>query len=307
MLHFPYLALALALALAPPAPGATSAAPPRPAAADSIPGTAWTVEDWRVFEAKVRWGVAHHLDTLPLGQAIARLGLTFVGTRYIPGTLDPPGPEHLVVDLRELDCVTFVENLLALVRFVRHDGVAALGHPASARARYERYLIDLRYRNGVLDGYPSRLHYFSDWLADNARRGHLQLLTRELGGVPDSEPIRFMSTHASAYRQLADSANRRAIESTEARLDSGPRWYVPEGRIRAIEDRIQDGDVIAATSTLPGLDVAHTGIAIWREGRLHLLHAPLVGKSVELSTLPLAERIVKIGSQDGIMVARPVE
>jgi len=50
--------------------------------------------------------------------------------------------------------------------------------------------------------------------------------------------------------------------------------------------------------------VAHTGIALWRGGRLHLLHAPLVGKSVEISVLPLAERIVELKTQDGIMVAR---
>ena len=70
-------------------------------------------------------------------------------------------------------------------------------------------------------------------------------------------------------------------------------------------DSIHDGDLIAATSTVAGLDVAHTGFALWQGGRLHLLHAPLVGKSVEISELPLAERIQRIKTQDGIMVARP--
>jgi hypothetical protein len=56
-----------------------------------------------------------------------------------------------------------------------------------------------------------------------------------------------------------------------------------------------------------GLDVAHTGLALRIDGRLHLLHAPLVGDSVEISEVPLAERILDISGQDGIMVARPVE
>jgi len=116
-----------------------------------------------------------------------------------------------------------------------------------------------------------------------------------------------MSTHVGAYRQMADSANRRAIAAVEARLSASPRWYLPQGRIAGVANRIQDGDVIAATSTAPGLDVAHTGIAVWRGGRLHLLHAPLVGKSVELSAVSLAERIQRIASQDGIMVSRPIE
>jgi len=268
-------------------------------------GPKWAARDWKVFEAKVRWGVAHRLDTMPVGMAVARLGATFVGTRYTPGTLEVPGPERIVVSLTELDCVTFVETTLALVRFIREDGLALLDRPAAARARYEAYLRDLRYRSGVLDGYASRLHYFSEWLSDHQRRGHLTLITERLGGVPDPEPVDFMSNHRAAYRQLADSATWERIRAIEARLGTAPpRHYLPKERIAAVADSIQDGDLIAATSTVAGLDVAHTGFAIWRNGRLMLLHAPLAGKSVEISELPLAERIQKIRTQDGIMVAR---
>lgn len=268
-------------------------------------GPEWAARDWKVFEAKVRWGVAHRLDTMPVGMAVARLGATFVGTRYTPGTLEVPGPERIVVSLTELDCVTFVETTLALVRFIREDGLALLDRPAAARARYETYLRDLRYRSGVLDGYASRLHYFSEWLSDHQRRGHLTLITERLGGVPDPEPVDFMSKHRAAYRQLADSATWERIRAIEAGLGTAPpRHYLPKERIAAVADSIQDGDLIAATSTVAGLDVAHTGFAIWRNGRLMLLHAPLVGKSVEISELPLAERIQKIRTQDGIMVAR---
>jgi len=265
----------------------------------------WNDADWGVLDRKVRWAVAQRLDTLPLGTAIARLGETFVGTTYTPGTLEAPGPEHLVIDLHEFDCVTFIENLLALTRFIREYGVKALANRPAAEARYARYLEELRYRNGQLDGYASRLHYFSEWLGDNARRGKLQLLTRELGGVPDSEPFSFMSTHATAYRQLAEPGVAEQIRAMEQRLNAAlPRWYIPEDRIAAIAPRIHDGDIIAATSTLPGLDIAHTGIALWQNGELHLLHAPLVGKAVEISAVPLAQRILGLKTQDGIMVAR---
>ena len=276
------------------------------AAITGFTDSAWTNRDWKILEAKVRWGVAHRLDTLPVGTVIARLGATFVGTKYTPSTLEGPGPERVVINLRELDCVTFVENTLALVRFIRQDGVALLGRPAAARARYLGYLRDLRYRGGALGGYDSRLHYFSEWLDDNQRRGHLTLITDRLGGVVDSGRIDFMSTHRTAYRQLADSAVWDRIRSIEAKLATlPPRLYLPKERIAAVADSIQDGDLIAATSTVAGLDVAHTGFAFRQNGRLLLLHAPLVGKSVEISELPLAERILKIKSQDGIMVARP--
>jgi hypothetical protein len=265
----------------------------------------WPEADWRVLDAKVRWAVAQGLDTIPLGNAIARLGESFVGASYTPGTLEVPGPERVVINLREFDCVTFIENLLAMTRFIREGGTALLADRASAEARYAGYLQEIRYRGGVLDGYPSRLHYFSEWLSDNAARGWLGLLTRELGGVEDAEALGFMSAHPGAYRQMAEPGVAGAIRAMEQRLNGGPaRWYLPENRIEAAASGIRDGDLIAATSTLPGLDVAHTGIALWRNGRLHLLHAPLVGKSVEISALPLAQRIAEIKTQDGIMVAR---
>ena len=272
---------------------------------DTIPGTVWTEADWRILSEKIRWADSEGLDTLPIGRAVAALGRTFVGTTYTPATLEAPGPEHIVVNLRELDCVTFIENVWALTRFHRAQGVQALGDPDSARAAYEGYLEDIRYRDGRLAGYPSRLHYFSDWLWNHEDRGQLRLVAAELGGVADGEPINFMSTHPDAYRQLADAAFLEAVRVRESELNTrGPRVFLPQAAIAAVENEIMDGDLIAATSTVGGLDIAHTGIALWQDGRLHLLHAPLVGKSVEISEAPLADRIQGIGGQDGILVAR---
>ena len=277
---------------------------PRP---EPVPAE-WTPEDWAIFEEKVRFADERGLADLALGEAIVRLAESFVGTTYTPGTLEVPGPERLVINFRELDCVTLVETVLALTRFVREDGAAALADPAIARARYESHLTDLRYRGGRLDGYPSRLHYFSEWLSDNASQGLVRVVTADLDAAVDPEPVRFMSEHPESYRQLADAEALEAIAGIERGLDEGPaRLYVPQDRIAQVAERIRDGDVIAATSTVEGLDVAHTGFAVWRGGALHLLHAPLVGRSVEISERPLAERIVSIGSQDGIMVARPLD
>src|SRR4029079_3693151 len=103
--------------------------------AQVAPPVQWTDLDWRILDTKVRWAVTQRLDTLPIGTAIARLGETFVGNAYTPGTLEPPGPERVVVNLHELDCVTFIENMLAMTRFIRQDGIAALADRAPAGAR----------------------------------------------------------------------------------------------------------------------------------------------------------------------------
>jgi hypothetical protein len=171
---------------------------------------------------------------------------------------------------------------------------------------YTHELRRIRYRGGRIDGYPSRLNYFSEWISDNGAKRVVRPMTSVLGGVRDDRPIDFMSTHPDAYRQLAQPAVLDQIRATEKRLSATPRYYIPQNRIDDVADRIQDGDVIAITSGLPGLDIAHTGIAIHVDGKLHLLNAPLVGKAVQISALSLADRIRGIKTQTGIMVARPL-
>jgi hypothetical protein len=296
-----FLGVVAACLLAIPAPLAAQAS-----VLDSIPEGRWSADDWRILQAKVREATTARLDTLPLNLTIAAIARTFVGTPYVPGTLEQPGPEHLVINLRELDCVTFVENVLALTAFVRHDGVSALADSADAMRRYAGYLRRLRYRDGRVDGYASRLHYFSEWLQQAEADHRLRLVTRGLGGTDDTGLIDFMTTHAASYPALQDSLVFREIRDTEIRLSSGPgRVVLPKDRIAPIAGEIQEGDVIAAASTLQGLDVVHTGFAVREHGELHLLHAPLKGSSVEISALPLAERIQGISTQRGIMVARP--
>jgi len=269
----------------------------------------WDEADWAVFHEKATWALGARLDTLPLGEAMAALGRTFVGTPYVPQTLEVAGPERVVVNFRGLDCVTFVETVLTLARFIGEpDAAAVLERRREAERRYETLLAQARYRGGRVAGYPSRLHYFSDWIADAQAKGLARDVTRELGGTLDLEPVTFMSAHAASYRQLGeDPQNLEEIRATEARLSKAGRWFLPEARLETVAPSIRNGDIIAATSTVDGLDVAHTGLALWVGGALHLMHAPLVGDSVEISRETLPRRIVRIAGQDGILVARPCD
>jgi len=282
----------------------TAGAPTGPT---TLPGTD---ADWAIVQEKARWAIDQGYAGLSIGDLVVRIGETFIGTPYAPHTLEAPGEEGLVIELEELDCVTFVENVLALARFVQTAPDELLVARAGSRHRpfFSAIMEDIRYRGGELDEYPSRLHYFSEWISDNHKTGLVRDVSQELGAVADPEPIDFMTTHPDAYRQLGeDPAFLPELREVEARLSAEPRYYIPEDRIAGVEDRIQDGDIIAATSTVAGLDIAHTGIALWRDGRLHLLHAPLAGGVVQISEVPLAERIQRISGQDGVMVARPLE
>ena len=266
-----------------------------------------TERDWEVLRATVTRAWEEGLDTLPMSEAMVGIGLSFVGTPYAPGTLEVAGQEDVVVNFQELDCVTFVENILALSRFIRVNDREILGSESRTREAYRGALREIRYRGGRIEGYASRLHYFSDWIRDNEDKGLVEELTQEMGGDEDYEAIDYMSTHPNAYRQLANMANLTAIQETEFQLSGLTRFKIPEGEIQTWMSWIQDGDIIAATSTLEGLDVAHTGLAYWQGPELHLLHAPLVGEAVEVSRRPLAERILRQAGQDGIRVVRPVD
>jgi hypothetical protein len=265
-----------------------------------------TEEDWMVLRDVATQAWDEGWDTLPMGESMVQLGLSFVGTEYAPGTLEVAGEEDVVVNLQQMDCVTLVENTLALARFIRMAEPDVLQSDLRTRGLYRSLLEEIRYRAGRVDGYPSRLHYFSDWIRDNQVRGLVREITLDLGGEPDVEAIDYMSTHPDAYRQMADPFNLTAMKQVEFELSSVPRYKLLEENIPAVASRIENGDIIAATSTVDGLDIAHTGLAYWKGGALHLLHAPLVGEAVEVSRLPLSERMLRLDTQDGIRVVRPL-
>ncbi len=280
----------------PAAPNGPSEAPTDARVAREV---VYTPRDLEIFREVMDRAAARRLDTLSIGEIVVQVGRPFVGWPYTPQTLELPGAERVVVNLREFDCVTYVESVLALARMIR-DG-------RDSFADFTEELRLIRYRQGRLNGYPSRLHYFSDWIADNQDMGLVRDMTRELGGRQVVEPVNFMSSNAELYPKLVEEpAFVEEMRAVEERLSARPRHAIPQREIGAVADGIRNGDVIATTSTVRGLDIAHTGFAIWIDGRLHLMHAPLVGRSLEISELPLAQRILRIDGQDGLMVARPL-
>lgn len=261
----------------------------------------------------VRWVTtlrAEKLDhpDVPFGRAVARVGELALGTPYEAYTLeaylraggDPMGREPLTLWLTRFDCVSLVESSLAVAR------VAAFSGSPSWDA-FGRQVERMRYRDGTRAGYTSRLHYFSEWIADNARRGLVRDLGQELGGEADRRPLRFMSAHRESYAALRNPTIFEAIVAHERSLDERPRWVVPTEKIPQVTDRIRTGDVLAFATSIEGLDASHTGLA-YRDagGVMRVLHAPLSGGVVQVSRGTLAEYVAGLKKGTGIMVARPV-
>ena len=244
----------------------------------------------------------------PLGPGATRVGELAAGTPYVPSTLEaylraggsPRRTEPLTLSLTHFDCVTLVESCLAVARVAGGEGTPTW-------TRFGRQVERMRYRGGERRGYASRLHYFSEWIADGQRRGLVQDRGAELGGVEDGRPLRFMTGHRNSYLALADDGVFREIEAIERRLDGHARLVIPTKRVPEVVDRIDTGDVLAFATEISGLDVTHSAFA-YRDpgGTLRVLHAPLSGGVVEVTRTTLPEYVAAIRHATGILVARPL-
>jgi len=232
------------------------------------------------------------------GDTLVTIGKSFLGIPYVAKTLEVGETESLVINLQGLDCTTYVENVLAFGSMLR-KGEKELDD-------FARTLEKIRYKDGKLRGYPSRLHYFSEWIANNQEKGLVKDITGELGGKALTKDINFMSTHRDLYPFLSDEDNYLQIKASERYLNDRPLYVLAKDKIEASEHLLRSGDIIALATSINGLDVTHTGFAIRMDnGRIHLLHASSANEEVEISELPLAEYLKNIRHNTGIMVARP--
>lgn len=254
-----------------------------------------SAQDKEAFESKLKQ--ISKFEKKGMGETMVAIGKTFLGTPYVAKTLEVGKTESLVVNLHGLDCTTFVENVLAFTLLKQSD--------STSFNQFTKILETIRYKNGILNGYSSRLHYFTEWISNNQFKDIITDITVAIGGKVISKEINFMSRHRDLYPFLKDNdANLEMIKESEYNLNNQEFCILPQNEIAANEHLIQSGDIIALTTSIKGLDITHTGIATReKDGRIHLLHASTSG-AVEVSKLPLVDYLRGIKSNTGIMVAR---
>lgn len=153
--------------------------------------------------------IASSVSAQETGNAMLKYGLNFLKTPYVAHTLEVNEEEKLVVNFDEVDCTTFVEYVLAL-------SLSPVKNGAIDKTDYARVLQKIRYRDGRINGYTSRLHYIADWINNGVKHGFMEDVTA--ANSPDSIALslNFMSSHPKSYRQLASSPeNVSKIESIE--------------------------------------------------------------------------------------------
>ena len=226
----------------------------------------------------------------------------FHGIPYVAHTLEVNDSEQLVVNTRQLDCTTLVETVTALTICVQQE-----------KRRWEDYLKTLRtlrYRQGVMDGYTSRLHYFTDWIDDKQLMG---IVSEIQGPNPpftalQKVQVSYMSQHPQSYKALkANAALVPVIKRQEQALTGKTYRYIPKQAIRntqLLRQTIKDGDIIAITCNKKGLDIAHLGFAVWQKDGLHLLNASSIHHKVVTEPLTIRQYLQKHSTFTGVRIIR---
>ena len=206
-------------------------------------------------------------------EPMLRIGKSYLGTKYVANTLDQDGEESLVIRTDAVDCLTFVEYTLA----------------QALSSSFADNLQKIRYRDGIINGYPSRLHYTSEWIENGIRHGFLTDITAKNSAHTQKISLSYMSTHPKQYKKLADSPeNVRQMAEYEKAISGKVVHWLPKSELpEAGLPWIMNGDIIAITTK-----DARTGHCPCgnsrniKEGKLHLLHASSTLGKVVVSDEP---------------------
>lgn len=224
------------------------------------------------------------------------------GLPYVSHTLETDGNEKLVINLRQLDCTTLVENVVTLNLCMKQKCYTFKAFCDNIRK--------IRYRGGAEPYYPKRLHYFTEWIEDNTAMGicnEVQSPNPPFTAVQKVN-VYYMSTYPDKYKMLKGKTEYiKEIAQTEKLLNKNSYRYIPETAIAnssLLRKTIHDGDIIAITTTLKGLDIQHVGFAVWHKDGLHLLNASSLRHKVVEEPTTLYKYLLKQKSMTGVRIVR---
>jgi Protein of unknown function (DUF1460) len=246
-----------------------------------------------LFQQKIKWAINNSLEKKPLNIIILELAKSFLNAPYEAGTLDlyNTETERLIINLHSFDCFTFLETVLALARCIKKQRINF--------ADYKQELEFIRYRNGKLNNYESRLHYFSEWILNGSQKRIVKLIN---GSDLIQKPIFYLSQNSPKAN------NNQLIQDSEKKLSS---LKLPSFNCLSLQNPsqlalLQEGDIIGFTSNIEGLDINHVGFLIKKPDQtLSFIHASSRNQKVEIYKDSLANYCSSLKSNSGILVARP--
>lgn len=266
----------------------------------SVFGNTWLSNKNTTFEKIINKAQTEKWNKQSIGVLMGIIGLDFIGKPYVGGTLDIYDTEQCIVNLDELDCVTFFESVFALARIIKAGNYS---YDALIEA-----VTQTRYKEGIIDGYTSRLHYTSQWILQNSNNALVRDITKEIGGTAINFKLGFMSANPKYYKQLSAAPDLIGeIQAIENKIANHKFYYIPKNKVQSIEPLLHTGDIIAIVTNKKGLDYSHTGIIFRKDSVARFMHASLKQKKVMLDSSISEYLTNSTKSNIGITVLRPVE
>ncbi|MFF2083422.1 N-acetylmuramoyl-L-alanine amidase-like domain-containing protein [Nocardia sp. NPDC058176] len=213
---------------------------------------------------------------IPRAELIERLSARLLGTPYGANMLigSATEPEQLVIDLRRVDCFTYLDYLDAASR-------------SADREEFTTNLIATRYTEGRVE-FAQRKHFFTDWAT-----------------TPRIAATDITADLSSAAVTVTKHLNAKADGSTY--LPGIPVvdraiTHIPSAAVDgAVRERLRTGDYLGAYTPDAGLDVTHVGIIVQTPSGPVFRNASSLADYQVLDT-PLADYLRTV---PGIVVLRP--
>ena len=258
-----------------------------------------------VFDRILARALEGKWSTLPIGDAMGRIAKEFEGTPYVGFTLElSKDREVCAVNLTGLDCVTFFEDTLGFARMLKKGGRT----PTDLLAE----VTFTRYRGGVLGDFATRLHYTTDWLADNEAKKVVKILAPDFpGAAPFTQKVGIMSEKPQNYRQLgAHPELIPKIKNHEDQINGRAMKFIPMDKLSGVEPLLKTGDIVGVCTTEAGIDIAHTGL-VFRDdaGVPHFMDASSSRSKMKVTIEPgpISGALKWSTKLTGAMFARPLE
>ncbi|MGE5238454.1 MAG: N-acetylmuramoyl-L-alanine amidase-like domain-containing protein [Chloroflexota bacterium] len=214
------------------------------------------------------------------GRRVEYLSRQLLGTAYGESTLkgDSVTPEVFVVNLKEVDCFTFLDYVEAMRR-------------SSSFSGFRESLKRVRYRDASV-AFSRRNHFFTDWTVYNV--GLIRDVTGQIGGGHTVTAMKALNRRGDGECFIPGlPVTHRAVTYVPTELLS------EEGR-----GRLQTGDYVGVYSDLEGLDVSHVGIVVRDGAALRFRHASSVLSHRRVIDEDFASYFI---GKAGIVVVRPTD
>jgi hypothetical protein len=240
---------------------------------------------------------------LGTGSDVLSYARHFLGLPYVAHTLELyPDDERLVLNTRELDCTTYVDVVAALTLCARRG--------ETTFRQFVSQLHRQRYWNGECHDYTSRIHYFSDWIRDNTRLGFAKEVQQPNPPFTAVQKVsvNYMTSHPQQYVSLARHPEYLPTIARQEKDLTGRQFrYIPTAQVKntpAVRQAVHDGDIIGIVTTAAGLDIAHLGIAVWKDDGLHMIDASSKHKKVTEESITMKQYLLQRKNAVGIRIVR---